>query len=332
MKKKKFFILLLISILVVSVFSITVGAANISSMDVLKLIGAKIFSLNYDSVYEKIIFDIRLPRIILAAFVGLGLSVTGATFQGIFKNPMADPYVLGISSGAALGATISIIFRLDASGDIFTSGFAFIGAMLTIFIVYNIARVGNKLPTTTLLLAGIAINFFMSSLISISMILKREAMERIIYWTMGSFNTASYKQIMIVAPIIIVIAGIYYYNYRALNIISMGDEASYTLGVDAEKIKKKLIILSSIMIAVIVSVSGIIGFVGLIVPHIARIIVGANHREVIPFSAIIGALFLIICDTVARGIMPPTELPVGAITSLFGAPYFIYLLWKKKKA
>lgn len=331
MKKKKVFIGLVILTLVIAIISITIGAASISPLEVIKIIGEKIFLKGNNGVYEKIIFDIRLPRIILAALVGVGLSVTGASFQGIFKNPMADPYVLGISSGAALGATLSIIFRLESKGFIFTSLCAFIGAIVTILLVYNIARVGNKLPTSTLLLAGIAMNFFMSSLISLSMILHREAMERIIYWTMGSFNNASYKQIAIVAPIIIVITFLYYYNYRALNIISMGDESSYTLGVDGEKLKKKMIILSSIMVAVIVSVSGIIGFVGLIVPHIARIIGGANHKELIPFSAIIGALFLILCDTIARGIIPPTELPVGAITSIFGAPYFIYLLWKKKK-
>ncbi len=171
----------------------------------------------------------------------------------------------------------------------------------------------------------------MSSLISMSMILHKEAIERIIYWTMGSFGNASYKQIYFLAPIVIIISFIFYYNYRALNIMATGEDGAYILGIDSEKFKKKMIVLSSIMVAAIVSVSGIIGFVGLITPHIARLIVGANHREVIPFSMVLGALFLIICDALARGIMPPTELPVGAVTSLFGAPYFMYLLWKKKR-
>jgi iron complex transport system permease protein len=331
MKKKKIFIVLLILVILAALISITIGAASITPFEVIKIIGGKFWGDNDNTIYEKIIFNIRFPRIIMAVLVGMGLAVTGASFQGLFKNPMADPYVLGISSGAALGATLSIVFRLDTNGLTVTSVCAFVGALVTIFFVYNIAKVGNKLPTATLLLAGIAINFFMSSLISMSMILHREAMEKIIYWTMGSFNNASYMQIIMVGPVIILITLLYYYNYRELNIMAVGEEGSYTLGVDGEKIKRRMIILSSMMVAVIVSVSGIIGFVGLIIPHIARLIAGANHRELIPFSAVLGALFVLICDTIARGIIPPTELPVGAVTSLFGAPYFIYLLWKKKR-
>ncbi|APF26684.1 MULTISPECIES: FecCD family ABC transporter permease [Clostridium] len=331
MKKKSLFIGLIIITIVAALVSITIGAASITPFKVIEVILNKFIGNINDSTLQKIIWDIRMPRIILAALVGMGLSVTGASFQGIFKNSMADPYVLGISSGAALGATISIVYKLETKGILVTTLCAFIGAILTIFIVYNIARVGNKIPTSTLLLSGIVLNFFMSSLISMSMILHREAIDRIVYWTMGSLGNASYKQIYFLAPIIIIISFVFYYNYRALNIMVAGEESAYILGVDIEKFKKKMIFLSSIMIAVIVSVSGIIGFVGLIIPHIARLIAGANNREVIPFSMVLGALFLIICDALARGITPPTELPVGAVTSLFGAPYFMYLLWKKKR-
>ncbi|EJP6471703.1 iron ABC transporter permease [Clostridium botulinum] len=331
MKKKSLFIGLIILTIVASLVSITIGAARITPFKVIEVILNKFMGNINDYTLQKIIWDIRMPRIILAALVGMGLSTVGASFQGIFKNSMADPYVLGISSGAALGATISIVYRLETKGILVTTFCAFIGAILTIFIVYNIARVGNKIPTSTLLLSGIVLNFFMSSLISMSMILHREAIDRIVYWTMGSLGNASYKQIYFLAPIIIIISFIFYYNYRALNIMVAGEESGYILGVDIEKFKRKMIFLSSIMIAVIVSVSGIIGFVGLIIPHIARLIAGANNREVIPFSMVLGALFLIICDALARGIMPPTELPVGAVTSLFGAPYFMYLLWKKKR-
>ncbi|GIM28174.1 corrinoid ABC transporter permease [Clostridium polyendosporum] len=331
MKKKTFFLGLILITFMAALVSITLGAASITPIEALHIIVEKIIGNGETSVYEKIIFNIRLPRIILAALVGIGLSVTGASFQGLFKNPMADPYVLGVSSGAALGATLSIVFRLESSGLGLTTIYAFLGALFSIMLVYNIAKVGSKLPATTLLLAGIAVNFLFSSMISISMILHREAMERIIYWTMGSFNSASYKQITFIAPIVIVISCIFYSNYRALNIMAVGDESAYTLGVDGEKIKKRIIILSSIMVASIVSVSGIIGFVGLIIPHASRMIVGSNHRELIPFSAVLGALFVIICDTLSRALMPPMELPVGAITSLFGAPYFIFLLWKRKR-
>lgn len=331
MKKKSVFIALILITIVASIISITIGAANITFIKVLEAIFNRFTNNINDDIIGKIIWNIRMPRIILAALVGMGLSVTGTVFQGIFKNPMADPYVLGISSGAALGATISIVYKLESKGVLITTIFAFIGAMITILIVYNVARVGNKVPTNTLLLSGISLNFFMSSLISMSMILHRETIDSIIYWTMGSLGNASYKQICFLAPIIIVITFIFYYNHRSLNIMATGEESAYILGVDGENFKKKIIFLSSIMVATIVSVSGIIGFVGLIIPHMARLIVGANNREVIPFSIILGALFLIVCDALARGMMPPTELPVGAVTSLFGAPYFIYLLWKKKR-
>ncbi|MCR1933307.1 FecCD family ABC transporter permease [Clostridium tepidum] len=331
MKKKHLFIGLIIITIIVSLISITIGAADITPFKVMKVILNKFIGNINDFTLQKIILDIRMPRIILAALIGTGLSVTGTVFQGIFKNSMADPYVLGISSGSALGATISIVYKLETKGTLITTLCAFIGAILTIFIVYNISKIGNKIPTSTLLLAGIALNFFMSSLISISMILHREDIDRIVYWTMGSLGNASYKQVYFLAPIVIIITFIFYYNYRALNIIAVGEESAYILGIDSERFKKKMIFLSSIMVAAIVSVSGIIGFVGLIIPHIARLIVGANHREVIPFSMILGALFLIVCDAISRGIMPPTELPVGAVTSFFGAPYFMYLLWKKKR-
>jgi iron complex transport system permease protein len=163
------------------------------------------------------------------------------------------------------------------------------------------------------------------------MILKKEAMDKIIYWTLGSLNTSSYKQVLLIAPIV-VLGGLFIYRrYKDLNILSMGEEDAYSLGVEVEKVKKELIIMASLIVAALVSVTGIIGFVGLIIPHIARMIVGSNHRELIPFSFILGALFLVICDTISRTIIAPGELPVGAVTALLGAPYFIYLIWKKKR-
>ena len=227
MKKKSLFIGLIIIAIIASLVSITIGAASITPFKVIEVILNNFVGNINDYTLQKIIWDIRMPRIILAALVGIGLSVTGTSFQGIFKNSMADPYVLGISSGAALGATISIVYKLETKGALVTTLCAFIGAILTIFIVYNIARVGNKIPTTTLLLAGIALNFFMSSLISMSMILHKEAIERIIYWTMGSFGNASYKQIYFLAPIVIIISFIFYYNYRALNIMATGEDGAY---------------------------------------------------------------------------------------------------------
>lgn len=331
MKKKKLFFILIIITLILAVLSLTLGAASISSAEALKILFNYFSNGSQGEMVEKIIINIRGPRIIMAFLTGIGLAISGVTFQGLFKNPMGDPFVLGVSSGAALGATIGLILNLERNNYILITLLSFGGAIATLLLVYNIARMGNKIHTEILLLSGIAISFLCNSIISLIMILKREAMEKIIYWTLGSLNTSSYKQILLVLPVVLLGSFLIYREYKALNILSLGEEDAYTLGVESEKVKKTLVILSSLIVATLVSVTGIIGFVGLIIPHIARIIVGSNHRELIPFSAVFGAMFVIICDTLSRTIIAPTELPVGAVTALLGAPYFIYLLWKKKR-
>lgn len=331
MKKKRLFISLVIFTFIIALGSLTVGSASISQFEAIKIIINYFTKVSQGNMSEKIIMNIRTPRVLMALFTGAGLAISGVTFQGLFKNPMGDPFVLGVSSGAALGATIGLIFNLEKNNYILITLLAFGGAIVTLMLVYNVARVGNKIPIEILLLSGIAISFLCNSLISLIMILKKEAMDKIIYWTLGSLNTSSYKQVLLIAPIV-VLGGLFIYRrYKDLNILSMGEEDAYSLGVEVEKVKKELIIISSLIVAALVSVTGIIGFVGLIIPHIARMIVGSNHRELIPFSFILGALFLVVCDTISRVIIAPGELPVGAVTALLGAPYFIYLLWKKKR-
>lgn len=299
----------------------------------LPIIGKYISLKGISDSSQIIILNLRLPRIILAALVGAGLSVVGTSFQSIFKNPMADPYVLGISSGAALGATITIILGLDANlfGMSLMTGNAFLGAILTTLLVYNIARVGNKVPTITLLLSGIAISYLLSAIISILMIFHRDSIERIVMWTMGNLSAASWNQVGILTLIIIPCTlGICFFS-RELNMMLLGEESARNLGVEVDRVKKIILFISTLMVAGIVSFSGIIGFVGLIVPHMIRILFGSDHRRVIPLSAILGAIFLILCDTVARSIAPPAEIPVGIITSMLGVPFFLYLLYKSKK-
>ncbi|MNM90667.1 Hemin transport system permease protein HmuU [compost metagenome] len=331
MKKKRLFISLVISTFIIALVSLTVGSASISSFEAIKIIINYFTKVSEGNMSEKIIMNIRAPRVLMALFTGAGLAISGVTFQGLFKNPMGDPFVLGVSSGAALGATIGLIFNLEKNNYILITLLAFGGAILTLMLVYNVARVGNKIPIEILLLSGIAISFLCNSLISLIMILKKEAMDKIIYWTLGSLNTSSYKQVLLIVPIVVLGSLFIYRRYKDLNILSMGEEDAYSLGVEVEIVKKELIIISSLIVAALVSVTGIIGFVGLIIPHIARMIVGSNHRELIPFSFILGALFLVVCDTISRVIIAPGELPVGAVTALLGAPYFIYLLWKKKR-
>nr|WP_207753562.1 iron ABC transporter permease [Clostridium paridis] len=325
------FFIVLILLVILELYSLTLGAADISFNKVLAIIKDTILGKYNGDIISKIIVNIRGPRILMAMLTGIGLAVSGATFQGIFKNSMGDPYVLGVSSGAALGAAVGLVFNLESSNYIYITLLAFIGAITTILLVYNIAKVGGRIPTETLLLSGIAVNFLFSSLISLMMILKKEAMDKIIFWTLGSFNSSSYSQVLMVLPIVLIGGFLIYSKYKDINILSLGEESAYSLGVQGENIKKFLVILSSLIVATLVSFSGIIGFVGLVIPHIVRIIVGSNNREVIPFSALFGGIFLVVCDTISRTIIPPTELPVGAITALIGAPYFMYLLVQKKR-
>ncbi|MCY6369644.1 FecCD family ABC transporter permease [Clostridium ganghwense] len=334
------FLLTIVLLFVLIIVSSAIGIANITFSQTMNIILSrvpfvnKLISQDYiSSTHRLIILNIRLPRIVLSAFIGAGLALVGTAFQAIFKNPMADPYVLGISSGASLGATIAIITGIEfAFKNIgMVTIFAFIGAISTTFIVYNIARVGGKIPINILLLAGVAISFLFSSLVYLMMIFNREQIEKIIFWTMGSVSEASFTHVLLVLPFVLIGGIIIYVFARDLNLMLTGDETALTLGIEVETVKKLILVVSSLIIAACVSVSGIIGFVGLIIPHILRIIVGPDHKILLPFSAVGGAIFMIICDTLARSLVPPIEIPVGAITSLFGAPYFIYLLVKKKK-
>lgn len=281
----------------------------------------------------KIISNLRLPRIILALFTGGALSVVGCSFQGVFKNPMADPFVLGISSGAALGATIGLIFNYDKQIFAFTgvSIFAFIGAMLTVILVLKISAIGKKLPTTTLLLAGISINYLLSALMSLLMLLNRDKLEKVYLWTLGSFSTSSWSEVAVIAPCVVICSLILMVFSKELNLMLLGDDAAGSLGINVNKTKKIILGISSIMVAVVVSASGIIGFVGLIIPHMVRIINGPDHKKLIPLAMVVGAVFMIICDTIARTIISPAELSVGVITSIFGVPFFLFLLYQNKK-
>jgi iron complex transport system permease protein len=338
-KKKTIFVILLVIYASMAVIATSMGAANITSYKVLNAILGKIpFIAQYiDGDVSKtdslIIFMVRMPRIIMASLVGIGLSVVGASFQSLFKNPMADPYVLGISSGAALGAALAIVLKIPspaASLSIITiSAFAF--AVVTTILVYYIAQVRGKVTTINLLLAGCAISFLISSIISIIMVFNQEEVNKIVFWMMGSFNASSWNNICIVAPIVLIGTIVIYFFYRDFNLMLTGEDNAKSLGTNTEMLKKLIILISSMIIAVSVAFSGIIGFVGFLVPHMVRIVFGPNNKALIPFSALGGAVFLLFADTISRTIAVPAELPVGAVTALIGAPYFIYLLIKMKK-
>lgn len=333
-------LMLLSLILIVSIglFSV-IGSASISWTDVFRIIASKAPIIrNYVDVsnitdsHQAIIWSIRLPRVLLGVLVGASLSIAGAAFQGMFKNPMADPFVIGISSGAALGAAIAIILRLSIPfiGISAISIFAFIGALVAVFTVYNISRIKNTVPVTTLLLAGIAIGQFLTAIMSFLMVIYSNDMAKIIYWTMGSLAGKGWEPLLrITLPVTISIVLINFFA-RDLNIMLTGEESAKSLGINVEKTKMYILILGTFMVSMVVSVSGIIGFVGLIIPHIVRIIIGPDHRILLPASALSGGIFMIFADTIARTMISPVEIPVGIITALFGGPFFLYLLKKTK--
>jgi len=315
-----------------------IGPTQISLPKIIGIIAEKIPFLNSlvsngsSDIEETIVLQIRLPRVISAALVGAALAIAGVVLQGLLRNPMADPYVLGLSAGSALGASIAIGFGIRFTLGIIDSIhlMAFIGALATVFVVYNIARTGPRVSMFTLLLAGIALTSFQLAIISSIMIIKAETVHALLRWIFGSFITSDWNNVKIAMPFIIGGSIVIYIFARQLNVMQLGEEQAQQLGVDVERMKKIMLVLSSLITASAVAVSGIIGFIGLIIPHMARILVGPDHRILIPSSALAGAIILVLCDILARTVIEPAELPVGVFTSLLGVPFFLYLLRKKR--
>ncbi|MBS7610943.1 iron ABC transporter permease [Candidatus Bathyarchaeota archaeon] len=283
---------------------------------------------------ENVIVQLRFPRVLSAALAGVALSTAGVVFQGIFRNPMADPYVLGVASGAGFGALLVILFGVGFSslGLFYAIPFmAFIGAIFTLLLVYTIARTNSGIPILRLLLAGIAVSSFFSSIISLMIAMAGEGMHVAFNWLFGGFPVNRWEYVNVAAPIILLCLVAIYAFARDLNVMLLGEEQAEQLGVEVETMKKRLLILSSLITAVAVSMSGIVGFVGLIVPHMMRILIGPDHRILIPSSALAGASLLVLCDAAARTILRPIVLPTGIVTAMLGAPFFIYLLMKSRK-
>lgn len=321
----------------VAVVSMAMGPANIGPDQVVLIILSKIpfignfIAQTWSTGSENIILLIRMPRVLLGLLVGASLGLAGVTTQGVFKNPMADPYILGISSGAALGASTIILFGADKVPLGIMSG-AFIGALLGAFVVFNIARTHNRIPVETLLLAGIAVSAFFSACTYFLMFISGQRLNQIVFWVMGALGNGSWDNVVIIIPFLVIGTGVIYAYARDLNIMLLGEEDASHLGTDVSRVKTILLVASALLAAVAVSVSGIIGFVGLIIPHIMRLILGPDHRLLIPASLLAGAMFLTLADTFARVSVQSTELPVGIITAVIGAPFFVYLLVRKKRS
>jgi iron complex transport system permease protein len=288
---------------------------------------------NLNDMERNILFSIRLPRILIASIVGAALSSSGVIFQALLRNPLADPYILGVSGGAAVGAILGIILGGMIGAGAFplgVAGMAFLGAMTTVILLFGVSGSRREERGNTLLLTGVIINAFFSAvimfLVSIS---KSDRIQSILFWLMGDFSLAEGGDVLVTG--IVMIAGflVMIAHARSLNLFVTGEETAMQLGVHVEKTRKILLITASTVTAVAVSVSGTIGFVGLIIPHILRLLLGPDHRLLLPASILFGASFLVIADTVARTVMAPVELPVGVVTALCGAPYFIHLMRRR---
>ena len=316
--------------------AVAVGAVRIPPASAFRLVTWKLgFTERPDDISratEVILFQLRLPRVALAAFVGLALAVSGTLFQGLFRNPLADPAIIGVSSGAALGAVFVIVLGGGALlGGLGVSVAAFAGGMLTAFFVYRLARVGPAVHVATLLLAGIAVAAVISAGMTLVMSLAGDEIRSIYYWLLGGLSARGWTAIQIVAPLILLGVAGAMVLIRDLNLVSLGEERAAQLGVDVDRFKWQAVALGALLAGAAVSVSGVIGFVGLMTAHVLRLVVGADHRRLLPAVVLAGPTFLVLADLVARVALAPQELPLGVVTALLGGPFFLVLLRRERK-
>lgn len=281
-----------------------------------------------------IVWDLRLARVLLAALVGAGLAGAGAAFQGLFRNPLADPFVIGASGGAALGATLAIVAGGREGGWLAVSVplAAFAGALLAVLLVYLIASSGGGDSATALLLAGAALSTMLSSVVSLLMLLNDRELPEIFAWLLGGFSGRSWGHLALSAPPLLLGLGALWLLARPLDALSAGEESARSLGLPLRQARGALVAAASLATAAAVAAGGVVGFVGLVAPHVARLLCGAGHARLVPASALIGALLLLLADTVARSAAAPLELPVGVITAVLGGPFFLWLLHRRGRS
>jgi len=357
-------VLLLVLLMVAVALSLAIGPVPIPIRQVVAILGAHLFSpftpLPIEAGHGQIVWELRVPRTLVALCVGAALAVAGAIMQGFFQNPMADPYIIGISAGGSLGATIALTLRIRAGVQAGLMGLtgliaahwpgvrpaleglvglivlntlplmAFLGALGVTFLVYVLAHRGGRVPAGTLLLTGIAVGSLASAVTSFLLVFSPEGLHGVIFWLMGSLANREWADVWMIGPALLVGLALIALYARDLNVLLLGDEAAAQLGIEVEKVKRTLLVVAALLAAAAVSVSGLIGFVGLIIPHLVRLLVGPDHRRLIPFSALAGALLLLLADLLARS-LASIEIPIGILTALLGCPFFLYLLYRRKE-
>ena len=318
---------------------ITIGSTDVALKATFRVVGLKLFPFWFSAndvsrADEVIVWLIRVPRTIVAAFVGAGLAMAGALMQGLFRNSLAEPNVVGVASGAVLGAVIVFISGIAVKSAIALPLAAFCGALLALMLVYSLATRGGTTPVSTLLLSGIALAALLqaiSSLLISFSIINWQIAQEILFWMMGGLDSRTWTHVWISAPFITLAMLVSLYYARDLDLLVQGEEPAAALGVEVESSKRVIIVAAALMTGSAVAVAGAVGFVGLIVPHVVRLFVGPGHRALLPMSALTGGAFLILCDLLARTIHPPTEIRLGIITATFGAPFFLFLLLRNRE-
>ncbi len=305
--------------------SLLLGTAEISWKQLLALIAG---SREVEDSAQLILYEIRLPRILLAGLVGYALALGGVVFQALLRNPLADPFILGVSSGSAFGAILAIVLGLGFSLGVPAMSFA--GALLTVFLLLSIGARRMGVESSTVLLTGVIINAFFTAIIMFFISVAADArLHSMLFWLYGDLSQSRYAQLALIAPVLLIATVVLYRFAGHLNLLTAGEETALQLGVAVERTKMLLVLTVSVVVGTVVAFSGLIGFIGLIVPHLVRMAVGSDHRLLIPVAALGGAAFLMVADTLARTLISPSELPVGVITAFLGAPFFIYLLRTK---
>jgi iron complex transport system permease protein len=283
--------------------------------------------------FDTILFDLRMPRTLLIALVGAALSGSGAAYQGLFRNPLADPYLIGVASGGGLGAVIAMSMRwpYSTAGLLAVPITAFIGALLTVFIVYQMARIGRTIPVTNLILAGVAVSSFATALTSFWMINSTGEMRRALVWLLGGSTLSGWRPVLAILPYVVIGLGALLTLGHALNVLQFGDDQARQLGLPTEHVRRLIILAATMTTAAAVSFAGIIGFIGLITPHVVRLVWGSDYRRLLPLAMLNGATMLLVADVLARVVMAPQEIPVGIITALAGGPFFLWVLRRSKQ-
>jgi iron complex transport system permease protein len=315
------------------VLGVGLGTVAISPADTIGILAERLLGIDlgrtWPSAAETIVWDLRLPRVLTAMIVGTGLAVAGATFQGLLRNPLADPYVLGTASGAALGAAVAVVIpiRLTFLGFGLLHALAFAGALTSVYTVYRLSRIGGLSPLTSLLLTGYAVGSLLAAGLAMAMYLSGAALRQIFSYLLGGFDNAAWSQLAGAVPLIAIGSVFILLRARVLNGLLLGEEAAVHLGVNVRRERALLLALASLVTAAAVAVSGLIGFVGLVVPHVVRLAVGPNARLVLPLSALGGAALLAYADLAARLL---GDIPVGVVTAVIGAPFFLFLLRRSR--